>query len=161
MKREKKIEGGGKKNERGGKILQAKEGCEKGRVRSQCIPARSISRCSVVEFLSGMLGDVTQGAVPVHTIFPQLLKGPQAGSIPGAVVLSCRESPVISEVGVFLQIHLTRRFIQCERAQKGATGEVVDQEDSITDHISIEHISVLHCWCLINIIFQECRFCSA
>lgn len=67
----------------------------------------------------------------------------------------------ISEVGIFLQIHLTRRLIQCERAHKGATGEgKVDHEDSITDHISVENISVLHCWCLINIIFQECRFCS-
>lgn len=28
--------------------------------------------------------------------FAQLLEGPQAGSIPGAVVLSCRESPVPS-----------------------------------------------------------------
>lgn len=79
-----------------GKILQAKEGCEKGLVRSQCIPARSISECSVVEFLSRMLRDVTKGAVPVHSIFPQPLKSPQAGSIPGAVVLPSRKSSVAS-----------------------------------------------------------------
>lgn len=90
----KKPKGGERMKE--GKILQAKEGCEKGLVRSQCIPARSISGCSVVQFLSRMLGDVTQGAVPVHSVFPQPLKSPQAGSIPRAAVLPSRESPVPS-----------------------------------------------------------------
>lgn len=50
----------------------------------------------MVEFLSRMLGDVTQGAVPVHSIFPLHLKIPQAGSIRRAVVLPSSESPVAS-----------------------------------------------------------------
>lgn len=59
-------------------------------------PSQKHLRVLVVEFLSRMLGDVTQGAVPVHSIFPLYLKIPWAGSIHRAVVLPSRESPVAS-----------------------------------------------------------------
>lgn len=146
---------------REGKISQAKEGCEKGLGRSQCRPARSVSEHSVVQFLSRMLGDVAQGAVPVCAqYFYTALEECPGWLHPWSCcpAQQChqrgRQSP-----GIILLIHLSHRLIQCERAGKGATGEEkVDHEDSITDPISV--VLYFNAALLAFDIFQEYRFCS-
>lgn len=61
----------------------------------------------------------------------------------------------------FLKSTLDVGWFSVKEHKKVQHGEgKVDHKDSITDHITVGHISVLHCWYLTNIIFQECRFCS-
>lgn len=61
------------KKKKEGKTLQAKEGCEKGLVRSHPILGRSTSEGSAVLFLLRLPGDAVQGAAPAHGVFPPSL----------------------------------------------------------------------------------------